>query len=59
VGQATDIIIIDNDDIQMVEQETIDKLGEIYLEREKTRERRGFDERITKLEIRTKEVEAP
>jgi hypothetical protein len=59
VGQSTDMIIIDRDGIQMVEQETITKLEEIYLDREKTRERRGFDEQITKLEIRTKEVEAP
>jgi hypothetical protein len=58
VGQATDMLIIDKEGIKMVEQETITKLEEVYCEREKTRERRGFDKRITELEIHTRKVEA-
>ena len=59
VGLATDMITIDKDGIEIIEQETINTLEEIYYEREKTRERRGFDEQITGLKIRTKKVEAP
>ena len=59
VGLATDMITIDKDGIEMVEQETIEVLEGIYYEREKTRERRGFDQQITELKIRTKKVEAP
>ena len=57
VGQATDMIIIDKDGIRIVEQQTITELEEIYNERETTRERRGFDKRITDLKVATREVE--
>ena len=57
VGQATDMWLIDNDGIRIAEQETIAELEGVYHERETTRERRGFDKRITELEIRTRKVE--
>lgn len=57
VGQATDIIIIDKDGIELISQETVSVLEGIYNEREKTRERRGFDKSITELEIQTKKME--
>ena len=59
VGQATDMITIDKDGIKMVEQQTIATLGEIYNERETTRERRGFDKRITELKVATRKMETP
>ena len=57
VGQATDMLIIDKEGIKIIEQETTIKLEEVYRDREKSRERRGFDKRITELEIRTRNVE--
>jgi len=57
VGQATDMIIIDKDGIRMVEQQTIIELEGIYHEREITRERRGFDKRITELKVATRKME--
>jgi hypothetical protein len=59
VGQATDMITIDSDGIEILKQETIERLEEIYRERERTRERRGFDKRITELEVQTEKVEIP
>ena len=59
VGQATDMTIVSKDAVELVEQETIAKLEEVYHERETTRERRGFDKRITEIEIRTRKMEAP
>ena len=58
VGQATDMMIIDDNGIQIVEKETINKLEEIYCERENSRQRRGFNKSITELEIQRKPVEA-
>lgn len=57
VGQATDIWIINKDAIEIVEQQTVIELEEVYRDRETTRERRGFDKRITELEIRTRKAE--
>jgi len=57
VGQSTDMMIIDDDGIKVVEEATIDKLEEIYNEREEARRRRGFDRQITELEIRTRDAE--
>lgn len=53
VGESTDIWIISDKGIDIVDQQTIIELGDIYHEREKTRERRGFDKRITELKIQT------
>lgn len=57
VGQSTDIWIIGKDGINIVEQQTITKLEEVYRERETIRERRGFDKRITELKIQTRKAE--
>ena len=57
VGQSTDIWIIGKDGIDIVEQQTITELGEIYRERETIRERRGFDKRITELKIQAGKAE--
>lgn len=57
VGQATDIWIISKDGIEIVEQQTVTELEEVYHERETTRERRGFDKRITELKIQTRKAE--
>ena len=59
VGQTTDMVVVDKDGIQMVEPETIAELEDLYHERETTRERRGFDKRITELEVQTSKLEAP
>jgi hypothetical protein len=53
------MITIDSDGIEILKQETIERLEEIYRERERTRERRGFDKRITELEVQTEKVEIP
>lgn len=57
VGQSTDIRIIGKEGIEIVEQETITRLEEIYHEREGIRERRGFDKQITELKIQTRKAE--
>jgi len=57
VGQATDMLIIDKDGTKMVEEQIIAQLEEVYRERETTRERRGFDKRITELKVGTRKVE--
>lgn len=57
VGRATDMIIIDKTGIKMVEQQTTTELEEVYCERETTRERRGFDKRITQLKVATRKME--
>ncbi len=59
VGQATDMIIIDEATIKLIKQETISELEEIYHERELNRERRGFDKRITELKVETGTMETP
>jgi len=59
VGQATDIWIIGKGGIEIVEQQTITELEDVYRERETTRERRGFNKRITELEIRTRKAKTP
>lgn len=59
VGEATDMIIIDNNGIKIVEQQTITELEEVYHERETAHERRGFDKRITELKVATRNVETP
>ena len=57
VGQATDMWVIRKGGVEIVKQETITELEGVYHERETTRERRGFDKRITELEVRTGKVE--
>lgn len=56
VGKATDMLIIDKGGINIVQKQSIDKLEEIYSEREAARERRGFDKRITELKLETKKI---
>lgn len=58
VGQATDIIIIDNEGIYQIGEETIRQLEKIYDERESKAERRGFGKEITELEIRKHKMES-
>jgi hypothetical protein len=59
VGQATDILIIDSDGINEVKPDTVNALEGIYHDREAKAERTGFDERITKLQLCTGEMENP
>jgi 20S proteasome alpha/beta subunit len=56
VGRSTDILLIGNDGIKSLQQETIIKLEEVYDERESRSQRRGFDKAITELEIQADEV---
>lgn len=57
VGQTTDIVIIDRDGIKQVGEDTIKVLEEAYDEREARGARNYFAERITRLEIQTREIE--
>lgn len=57
VGKMTDMLIIDKTGINIVQDQTINKLEEVYNEREATRERRGFDKRITELKVETRKLE--
>ncbi len=58
VGSSTDILIIDKRGALEVAAETIENLEAIYNDRESRSERTGFDETITELEVRTKNLEA-
>lgn len=57
VGIATDVIVIDEGGIKKLNDDTVANLEKIYNEREKDRQRTGFDKRITELEIVTDELE--
>lgn len=59
VGQATDVLIIDNKGIKQVNAETIATLEEIYNDQETRSERTEFDKRITDIKIQTRKLETP
>lgn len=59
VGQRTDIVIIDQHCIKEVQEDSIGILEEAYNEREAKGARNYFGDKITGLEICTREIEAP
>jgi hypothetical protein len=54
VGSTTDALIIDEKGIELVEDETLQELLEIYNERELGTQSRSSDDKITKLKIKTR-----
>ena len=58
VGPTTDAVLVNATGVHLIEQSTLDKLLEIYNERELGGERRTFDERITQLRLETRSFEA-
>ncbi|MDA2912955.1 hypothetical protein MYX77_03165 [Acidobacteriia bacterium AH_259_A11_L15] len=59
VGQFTDALFIDKKGIHLIEQETVEKLLEVYSEREHGGQRHTFDKRITELEVKSHKLENP
>ncbi len=59
VGPSTDILIIDQNGVNIVKEETVNQLEVIYNERESRSQTSGFDKKITGLEIETIPMEKP